>query len=138
MVRLLNDGLGGGQGVTNDKIRQVGVVQRHRPQEQRLFLSPDPQDIRLLSSTATLGMAATPPPLCTHSKSTSTAHGSQLLCVSIAYVKRGVEQLSPSANGRSGAVPAVIAGGVGTIAVVGAWAWLFPVLRRVDRLTPQT
>jgi MFS family permease len=36
-----------------------------------------------------------------------------------------------------GAVPAVIAGGIGTIAVVGAWAWLFPVLRRVDRLTPQ-
>jgi hypothetical protein len=36
-----------------------------------------------------------------------------------------------------GAVPAVIAGGIGTIAVVVAWAWLFPVLRRVDRLTPR-
>jgi hypothetical protein len=43
MIRLLNDGPGGKQGVTKDKIRQVGVVQRHRPQEQRFFLSPNPQ-----------------------------------------------------------------------------------------------
>ena len=35
-----------------------------------------------------------------------------------------------------GAVPAVIAGGLGTIAVVAVWAWLFPELRRVDELTP--
>jgi MFS family permease len=35
-----------------------------------------------------------------------------------------------------GAVPAVIAGGIGTILVVVAWAVMFPVLRRVDRLTP--
>jgi MFS family permease len=34
-----------------------------------------------------------------------------------------------------GTVPAVIAGGLGTIAVVTIWAWLFPELRRVDRLT---
>jgi len=34
-----------------------------------------------------------------------------------------------------GAVPAVIAGGVGTILVVAAWACMFPSLRRVDRLT---
>jgi len=34
-----------------------------------------------------------------------------------------------------GAVPAVIAGGLGTIAVVGAWALMFPALRRVDQLT---
>ena len=34
-----------------------------------------------------------------------------------------------------GAAPAVIAGGFGTIAVVVAWALLFPALRRVDRLT---
>jgi MFS family permease len=34
-----------------------------------------------------------------------------------------------------GAVPAVILGGVGTIAVVLAWNWLFPSLRRVDELT---
>jgi MFS family permease len=33
-----------------------------------------------------------------------------------------------------GAVPAVILGGAGTIAVVLAWNWLFPALRRVDQL----
>lgn len=36
-----------------------------------------------------------------------------------------------------GAVPAVILGGAGTIAIVLAWNWLFPALRRVDRLTPR-
>ena len=35
-----------------------------------------------------------------------------------------------------GAVPAVVIGGVGTIAVVGLWAWLFPDLRRRDHLIP--
>ena len=39
----MGDGLGGTQGVTNNKIRQVGVVQRHRTQEQRFFLVPNPQ-----------------------------------------------------------------------------------------------
>jgi MFS family permease len=34
-----------------------------------------------------------------------------------------------------GTVPAVVLGGVGTIAIVLAWNWLFPVLRRVDRLS---
>jgi MFS family permease len=34
-----------------------------------------------------------------------------------------------------GTVPAVILGGVGTIAIVLAWNWLFPALRRVDRLS---
>jgi hypothetical protein len=34
-----------------------------------------------------------------------------------------------------GAVPAVILGGVGTILVVTLWAWRFPALRRVDKLT---
>lgn len=34
-----------------------------------------------------------------------------------------------------GAIPAVILGGVGTIAVVLAWNWLFPALGRVDELT---
>jgi hypothetical protein len=34
-----------------------------------------------------------------------------------------------------GTVPAVIFGGLGTLAVVGIWMWLFPPLRRVDRLT---
>ena len=33
-----------------------------------------------------------------------------------------------------GAVPAVVVGGVGTLAVVAAWALLFPSLRRADRL----
>jgi len=38
-----------------------------------------------------------------------------------------------------GTVPAVVLGGVGTIAIVALWAWLFPQLRRVDRLdTPPT
>jgi MFS family permease len=34
-----------------------------------------------------------------------------------------------------GAVPAVILGGAGTIAIVVLWAWLFPSLRRVDTLS---
>jgi len=34
-----------------------------------------------------------------------------------------------------GVVPSVVAGGVGTLIVVAAWAWLFPKLRQVDRLT---
>ncbi len=33
-----------------------------------------------------------------------------------------------------GAVPAVILGGIGTLAVIGTWAWLFPELRKADRL----
>jgi MFS family permease len=33
-----------------------------------------------------------------------------------------------------GTVPAVVAGGLGTLAVVAAWALLFPALRRADRL----
>ncbi|MBM3523166.1 MAG: MFS transporter [Alphaproteobacteria bacterium] len=32
-----------------------------------------------------------------------------------------------------GVVPAVVIGGVGTIAVVAGWCWLFPGLRRLDR-----
>jgi MFS family permease len=36
-----------------------------------------------------------------------------------------------------GAVPAVVIGGVGTIAVVGLWAWLFPDLRKRDHLIPE-
>jgi MFS family permease len=35
-----------------------------------------------------------------------------------------------------GAVPAVVLGGVGTIAIVLLWAWLFPTLRRVNELVP--
>jgi hypothetical protein len=33
-----------------------------------------------------------------------------------------------------GVVPAVVMGGVGTLAVAGLWAWLFPDIRRVRRL----
>jgi hypothetical protein len=43
VIRLLYDGLRGKQGVTNDKIRQIGMVHRRRPQEQRFFLSPNSQ-----------------------------------------------------------------------------------------------
>ncbi len=34
-----------------------------------------------------------------------------------------------------GAVPAVVAGGVGAVAIAGLWAWKFPALRRIDRLS---
>jgi MFS family permease len=34
-----------------------------------------------------------------------------------------------------GTVPAVILGGIGTLVVIGIWAWLFPELRNADRLT---
>ena len=34
-----------------------------------------------------------------------------------------------------GAVPAVVLGGVGTLVVIGIWAWMFPELRRADQLT---
>ena len=34
-----------------------------------------------------------------------------------------------------GTVPAVVLGGVGTLVVIGVWTWLFPELRRADRLT---
>ncbi len=37
--------------------------------------------------------------------------------------------------GLFGAVPAVVVGGLGTLAVVGLWMVLFPALRRVDRFT---
>jgi MFS family permease len=37
-----------------------------------------------------------------------------------------------------GAVPAVIAGGIGTLVVVALWSWLFPSLRKVDRLTQES
>ena len=33
-----------------------------------------------------------------------------------------------------GTVPAVVLGGIGTVAIVALWAWLFPELRRVDKL----
>jgi hypothetical protein len=34
-----------------------------------------------------------------------------------------------------GAVPAVVAGGIGTLVVVAVWVWRFPQLRKLDRLT---
>jgi MFS family permease len=36
-----------------------------------------------------------------------------------------------------GAVPAVVLGGVGTMLIVVAWAWLFPSLKHLDRLVPR-
>jgi MFS family permease len=33
-----------------------------------------------------------------------------------------------------GTVPAVVLGGVGTLAVIAVWAWLFPELRKADRI----
>ena len=36
-----------------------------------------------------------------------------------------------------GTVPAVVLGGLGTMFIVGLWAWLFPRLRRLDRLVPE-
>jgi MFS family permease len=36
-----------------------------------------------------------------------------------------------------GTVPAVVLGGLGTIAIVLLWSWLFPLLRRVDELQPK-
>ena len=33
-----------------------------------------------------------------------------------------------------GTVPAVVIGGIGTLGVVGIWMWLFPDLRKVDKL----
>lgn len=33
-----------------------------------------------------------------------------------------------------GTVPAVVLGGIGTLAVTALWAWMFPELRRADRL----
>jgi MFS family permease len=35
-----------------------------------------------------------------------------------------------------GTVPAVVLGGVGTLCVIGLWAWLFPELRNADQLHP--
>jgi hypothetical protein len=34
-----------------------------------------------------------------------------------------------------GTVPAVVLGGVGTLLVIGLWAWLFPQLRRAGKLS---
>jgi MFS family permease len=35
-----------------------------------------------------------------------------------------------------GTVPAVVLGGLGTLVVVALWAWMFPELRKADRLVP--
>jgi len=37
--------------------------------------------------------------------------------------------------GLLGAVPAVVLGGLGTVAVAGLWPWLFPSLRKLDRMS---
>lgn len=36
-----------------------------------------------------------------------------------------------------GAVPSVVAGGIGALVITGLWAWWFVDLRRADRLTPE-
>jgi hypothetical protein len=36
-----------------------------------------------------------------------------------------------------GTVPAVVLGGIGTLIVIGIWAWTFPELRQVDKLTSE-
>lgn len=36
-----------------------------------------------------------------------------------------------------GTVPAVVLGGLGTMLVVGLWAWLFPRLRQLDKLVSE-
>jgi MFS family permease len=36
-----------------------------------------------------------------------------------------------------GTVPAVVLGGIGTLIVIGIWAWRFPELRQADKLTTQ-
>jgi len=43
MVGFLNHGPRSQQRVPNDEISQIGVLERHRPQEDRLFLGPNPQ-----------------------------------------------------------------------------------------------
>jgi len=43
MIGLLDHGLGGEQGMTDDEIRQVGTVESHRPHQEGLFLGADPQ-----------------------------------------------------------------------------------------------
>jgi hypothetical protein len=42
------------------------------------------------------------------------------------------------AAGLIGVVPAVVVGGASTILVTGLWAWLFPALRNLDRLSDLT
>ena len=39
------------------------------------------------------------------------------------------------AAGLVGVVPAVVLGGASTILVTALWAWLFPALRKLDRLS---
>jgi MFS family permease len=36
-----------------------------------------------------------------------------------------------------GTIPAVVLGGIGTMAIVLLWSWLFPPLRHMDKLIPQ-
>jgi len=43
MVRLFDDSLSGTHGMANDKIGQVGVIQRYWTQEKRFFFGPNPQ-----------------------------------------------------------------------------------------------
>jgi hypothetical protein len=42
---------------------------------------------------------------------------------------------SGAAAAAFGAVTAVVAGGVGAVGLAAVWAWRFPALRRIDRLS---
>jgi hypothetical protein len=70
MIRLINDRLGCSQGMTKDKIRQVGVVQRHRPQEQSFFFGANPQRYAPVIFNCSSGHGKNPQQLCTHSTGT--------------------------------------------------------------------
>ena len=59
--------------------------------------------------------------------------GRRLVRVRLSNEKASIDKMLAAAQ-RGGS--AVVIGGVGTIAVVGLWAWLFPDLRRRDHLIP--
>ncbi len=42
MIRFLDEGPGCKQGMTKDKIRKVGMAERHRTQEQCFFFGSNP------------------------------------------------------------------------------------------------
>jgi hypothetical protein len=75
MIRLLNDGFGGTQGMMEDKIRQVSVLQRYRAHEQRFFLGANPQghSAVVFNRYSRHGRI----PLCTYSNSTIEKGDSQ-------------------------------------------------------------
>jgi hypothetical protein len=71
MIRFLDYGLGGTQGVTNDEIRQIGVIERHGTQEHCLFLGPNAQGQAAVVFDCYSGHGGDSSRLCTHSNGTS-------------------------------------------------------------------